>query len=59
MTEPRELAEKAELYPSYGAPDRERVNGFGVMALPFASGHNPWVEAIPTIQPQDAPNESA
>ncbi|MFQ5471818.1 MAG: hypothetical protein ACE5FA_02880 [Dehalococcoidia bacterium] len=39
MTEPRELAEKAERYHSDDAPDRERFNGFGVMGLPFASGH--------------------
>jgi hypothetical protein len=39
VTEPRELAEKAELYRPDNAPDRERFDGFGVMGLPFASGH--------------------
>ena len=39
MTEPRELAEAAEHLRSDDASDRERFNGFGVMGLPFESGH--------------------
>lgn len=39
MTEPRELAEKTEHLKPDNASDQERFNGFGVMGLPFASGH--------------------
>ncbi len=39
MAEPKALAKLAESLPSDGRTDRERFNGYGVMGLPFASGH--------------------
>ena len=39
MTEPRTLATRAENLRADTRTDRERFNGYGVMGLPFASGH--------------------
>lgn len=39
MTEPKTLARRAENLPADAREDRERFNGYGVMGLPFASGH--------------------
>lgn len=39
MAEPKALAERAESFRSDNRTDRERFNGYGVMGLPFASGH--------------------
>ena len=39
MAEPRDLAERAERLPLPPWPSRERFAGYGVMGLPFASGH--------------------
>ena len=39
MAEPRTLAERAENFHADARTDRERFNGYGVMGLPFASGH--------------------
>lgn len=39
MPAPRVLAEHAEQLQPDDRPDRERVNGYGVMGLPFDSGH--------------------
>ncbi len=39
MAEPRELAERAEHAPLPPWADRERFAGYGVMGLPFVSGH--------------------
>lgn len=39
MAEPRDLADQAERRQSDTRPDRERFSGYGVMGLPFASGH--------------------
>lgn len=39
MAEPRDLAERTEHLPADRRPDRERFSGYGVMGLPFASGH--------------------
>jgi len=39
MAEPRDLAERAERAPLPPWAGRERFGGYGVMGLPFASGH--------------------
>ena len=39
MTAPRSLVEQLEVAPSLPAGADERFNGYGVMGLPFASGH--------------------
>lgn len=39
MSEPAELARQAEEHPQLPAARCERVSGYGVMGLPFASGH--------------------
>lgn len=39
MTDPRTLAERAEHLTPDERLDRERFSGYGVMGLPFASGH--------------------
>ena len=36
---PRELVADLEAAPSLPAGSEERFNGYGVMGLPFASGH--------------------
>jgi hypothetical protein len=39
MTEPRQLAQRAEASPSLPNGTGERFSGYGVMGLPFRSGH--------------------
>ena len=49
MTEPRTLAERAESFRADIRTDQERFNGYGVMGLPFASGHILCLRRFPAV----------
>lgn len=49
MTEPRKFAERAEVLPADTRKDRERFSGYGVMGLPFASGHILCLRRFPAV----------